>query len=177
METTLSGNLIFEKIDHAKDQELNYRAYQIRVKKGHRLYDYFMEQSRLAKNLYNHANFFIRQTYTALMQEKSLEANQQEVMDTIAKYLPIINENQQEAWKKREAEVKAGTRRQPNQEKPKLFSTPTKEKYYLGIDFLDDLFRIDEGRKLCSDLGTDRTRGAQKPESELEVFFCLSKRV
>jgi putative transposase len=124
-----------------EDEDTDYRAYQIHVKKGHRLYDYFVEQSRLAKNLYNHANFFIRQAYTALMQEKSLEANQQEVMDTIAKYLPIINENQQMAWEKREAEVKAGTRLQPNQEKPKLFSAPTKKKSYLGYAFLDALFR------------------------------------
>ena len=123
-----------------EDQESNYRAYQIRVKKGHRLYDYFLERSRLAKNLYNHANFFIRQVYTAVAQEKPLEANQQEVMDTIAEYLPIINGNQIKAWEKREAEVVTGTRTK-NQEKPKLFSTLTKEKSYLGYAFLDVLFR------------------------------------
>ena len=123
-----------------EEQESNYRAYQIRVKKGHRLYDYFLAQSRLAKNLYNHANFFIRQAYTALTQEKPLEANQQEVMDTITKCLPIINENQRKAWEKREAEVRAGTRTK-NQEKPKLFSAPTKERSYLGYEFLNALFR------------------------------------
>ena len=123
-----------------ENQASNYRAYQIRVKKGHRLYDYFFEQSRLAKNLYNHANFFIRQTYTALTQEKPLETNQREVRDTIARYLPLMNENQVKAWEKREAEVRAETRTK-NQEKPKLFSAPTKEKSYLGYAFLDALFR------------------------------------
>ncbi len=87
------------------------------------------------------ANFFIRQAYTALRQEKSREAHQKAVMDTIAKYRPIINENQQKAWEKREAEVKAGTRRQPNPKKPKLFSAPTKKKSYLGYAFVDALFR------------------------------------
>jgi putative transposase len=123
-----------------ENQASNYRTYQIRVKKGHRLYDYFLAQIRTAKNLYNHANFFIRQTYTALTQEKPLEANQQEVMDTITRMLPIINEKQVEAWEKREAEVSAGTRTK-NQEKPKLFLEPTKEKSYLGVNFLDVLFR------------------------------------
>ena len=123
-----------------EEQDQNYRAYQIRVKKGHRMYGYFLAQSRLAKNLYNHANFFIRQVYTAVTQEKSLQPNQQEVMNTIAYYLPVINENQRKAWEQREAEVEAGTRTK-NQEKPKLFSAPMKEKSYLGYALLDVLFR------------------------------------
>ena len=48
-------------------------------------------------------------------------------MNAIARYLPLINENQVKAWEQREAEVKAGTRCQPNQKKPKWFSAPTKK--------------------------------------------------
>jgi putative transposase len=122
------------------EQNQNYHAYQIRVKKGRRLYDYFTEQSQLAKNLYNHANYYIRQVYTAVTSEQPLQANQQKVMNTIITMLPIINENQQKAWEQREEAVKAG-KRSSNQEKPKLFSMPTAKNSYLGYSFLDVLFR------------------------------------
>ena len=123
-----------------KEDNGNYRTYQIRLKNSHPLYDYFSEQSRLTKNLYNHANFFIRQVYTALTQEKPWQPNQQTVMETLTHYLPIINENQQQAWEKRAEETKSGTRKQ-NRAKPRVFSSPTKKKSYLGYPFLNALFR------------------------------------
>ncbi len=158
-----------------ENQASNYRAYQIRVKKGHRLYDYFLEQSRLATNLYNHANFFIRQTYTALTQEKPLEANQQEVRDVIARYLPLINENQVKAWEKREAQVRAGTRCQPNQKKPKWFSAPTKKKSYLGYAFLDALFRTMQEENYVA-ISAQTAQGALKNLNQnWQSFFASQK--
>jgi putative transposase len=157
-----------------EDQASNYRAYQIRVKKGHRLSDYFLEQSRLATNLYNHANFFIRQTYTALTQEKPLEAHQQEVRDIIAHYLPLMNENQVKAWEKRETEVRAGTRIN-NQKKPKWFCAPTKKKSYLGYAFLDALFRTMQEENYVA-ISAQTAQGALKNLNQnWQSFFASQK--
>ena len=155
-------------------EEQDYRAYQIRVKKGHRLYAYFSEQSRLAKNLYNHANFFIRQVYTAVTQETPLQPNQVEVMNTIAYYLPIMNKSQIKAWEKREAEVRAGTRTK-NQEKPKLFSAPSKKIAYLGYAFLDALFRTMQEENYEA-LSAQAAQGVLKNLNQnWKSFFASSK--
>jgi putative transposase len=66
-----------------------FRAYQIRVKRGHPLYEYFTVMSHNAKNLYNVGNYYIRQVYTALTQDKPLEANQREVINRAVKPFPL----------------------------------------------------------------------------------------
>ena len=48
-----------------------YRTYQIDIKKGHKLYRYFDELCLNSNNLYNTTNFYIRQVYTALNQDKT----------------------------------------------------------------------------------------------------------
>ncbi|CAG9613127.1 hypothetical protein BACCIP111899_02322 [Bacillus rhizoplanae] len=64
-------------------KEKEYAAYQIWIKKGHKLYAYFMEMCQNAKTLYNTTNFYIRQVYTALRTEKTLQPLQQEVLHTL----------------------------------------------------------------------------------------------
>ncbi|WP_255258104.1 hypothetical protein [Bacillus sp. AFS018417] len=41
-------------------KEKEYATYQIWIKKGHKLYAYFMEMCQNEKNLYNTTNFYIR---------------------------------------------------------------------------------------------------------------------
>src|SRR5690606_2934452 len=68
-----------------------YRTYQIRIKKGHRLYPYLDESCRNAKNLYNTTNFYIRQLFTALKQHEPLQPLQQQVLHTIDAHLNAMN--------------------------------------------------------------------------------------
>ena len=79
----------------------NYKTMQICVKKGHRMYDYFQEMCQHAKNMHNTTNFYIRQVYTGLTQEKELQPLQKEVLGNVQKHLPKINDNQLSAYQKR----------------------------------------------------------------------------
>ena len=49
------------------------------------MYVYFQEMTQNAKNMYNTTNFYIRQVYTGLTQDKQLQPLQKEVLDTIDK--------------------------------------------------------------------------------------------
>ena len=82
-------------------KEKEYATYQIRIKKGHKLYLYFLEMCQNAKSLYNTTNFYIRQVYTALRTNQPLQPLQQEVLHTLQAYIEIMNENQLRAYQKR----------------------------------------------------------------------------
>lgn len=81
--------------------ENDYRTYQIHIKKGNKLHSYFSELCSNANNLYNTTNFYIRQVYTALRQEKKLESLQKEVWETICNNLDEMNDKQTIAYYKR----------------------------------------------------------------------------
>ena len=68
-------------------EKKNYETHQIWIKKGHRMYAYFQEMTQNAKNMYNTTNFYIRQVYTGLTQNKPFQPLQKEVLDTIDKYI------------------------------------------------------------------------------------------
>lgn len=101
-----------------------YRTYQVRIKKGHRLFPYLDESCRNAKNLYNTTNFYIRQLFTALKQHKPLQPLQQQVLHTIDAHLDAMN---------------AGLRKE-NRTHP--FTLPTTEKPFVSYSFLDALFKV-----------------------------------
>jgi putative transposase len=84
----------------------NYKTMQIWVKSDHRLHSYFEEMCQNAKNMHNTTNFFIRQVYTGLTQEKELQLLQKEVLYDIQKYLPKMNDNQLLAYQKKLAKEK-----------------------------------------------------------------------
>ena len=48
----------------------------------------------IVNNLYNTTNFYIRQVYTALNQDKNWQPLQKEVMDAIQNNLQKMNDNQ-----------------------------------------------------------------------------------
>ncbi len=121
-----------------------YNTFQIWIKKGHRLYTYLDETCRHAKNLYNTTNFYVRQIFTALRQQKPLEPLQKEVLDTLVQYIEMMNERQQKAYASRAAKKQ----RKPADKQPelhcKLFELPTKENPYVDYEFLDCLFKVME---------------------------------
>ena len=124
------------------EDKKEYRTYQIRVKKGHRLYPYLETISRKTNNLYNTTNFFIRQIYTSLTQEKELQPLQKEVLDLINKNIDKMNESQLLSYQKKLAKEKAKPVDERKEVKAKLFSKPTKEKPYVSYELLDCLFKV-----------------------------------
>ena len=80
------------KIVAEKDEKpKNYQARTIFIKKGHNLYDYFLDLSGKAKNLYNATNYHIRQPYFRFVCNKD-HSNIQESVEYINSVLPEINE-------------------------------------------------------------------------------------
>ncbi|CAM3608776.1 MULTISPECIES: RNA-guided endonuclease InsQ/TnpB family protein [Paenibacillus] len=119
-----------------------FRTYQIWIKPGHQLFSYAEQMCQGAKNLYNTTNFYIRQVYTALRQDKPLEPLQQEVMDTLQTNIGPMNERQLQAYQSR---LQKQLQKPPNQRKGSrcnLFEMPTRESPYMDFLFLDCLFKV-----------------------------------
>lgn len=114
---------------------------QIWVKKGHRMHNYFQEMCHNAKNMHNTTNFYIRQVFTCLTQEKELQPPQREVLDTIRKYIPKINENQLLVYQKKIEREKVKPIDERKEIRCNLFDEPSKDHPYVHYNFLDALFK------------------------------------
>lgn len=121
-----------------KETNKNYLTQQIWIKKGHRMYGYFQKMTQNAKNVYNTTNFFIRQIYTGLTQDKELQPLQKEVLDTINENLEKMNDVQKIAYEKKLQKQKD----KKKEIKCHLFEKPSKKMPYIDYNFLDSLFKI-----------------------------------
>jgi len=119
----------------------DYRTFQINIKNGHKMYTYFDELCLNSNNLYNTTNFFIRQVFTALNNEGALQPLQQEVIKVILDNINKMNVNQQKAYLKRIEKEQMKPRDEQKEIKVNLFELPSKEKSFLGYNFLDCLFK------------------------------------
>src|SRR6478752_2295357 len=116
--------------DHMCDKneaKKEYRTYQMDIKKGHKLYRYFDQICTNSNNLYNTTNFYIRQVYTALNQDKKWQPLQKEVMDHIQNNLQKMNDNQTKSYHKRLEKEK---------QNPIFLIFPQKKSPLSGITFL-----------------------------------------
>ena len=123
------------------EQEKDYRAFQIEIKKGHRLYPYFEELCLNSNHLYNTTNFYIRQVYTALKNDKKLQPLQKEVMETIYQNIDEMNEKKTIAYYKKRKKENIKPEEEQKEMNLMLFELPSKEKSFLGYHFLDCLFK------------------------------------
>ncbi|MGG0239217.1 RNA-guided endonuclease InsQ/TnpB family protein [Bacillus rhizoplanae] len=124
------------------ENQINYKTLQIWIKKGHRMYSYFQESCQNAKNMYNTTNFYIRQVYTGLTQDKELQPLQKEVLDIISKNIEKMNDTQLLAYQKKLEKEKTKPKEKQKEVKCNLFSEPTTEKTYVDYNFLDALFKV-----------------------------------
>ena len=124
------------------EKEKCYATHQIWIKKGHRLYLYFQEVTRNSKNMYNTTNFYIRQVYTGLTQDKPLQPLQKEVLDTINKNFKQMNIVQELAYQKKVESEKKKPKEKQKKLKCNLFEKPSKENPYVDYNFLDALFKL-----------------------------------
>ncbi|WP_280772314.1 RNA-guided endonuclease InsQ/TnpB family protein, partial [Salipaludibacillus daqingensis] len=99
------------------------------------------EMCQRAKNMHNTTNFYIRQVYTSLTQEKELQPLQSEVLDSIQKHLPRINDNQLLSYQNKLAKEKIKPVEKQKEIKCNLFDEPSKECPYVDYNFLDALFK------------------------------------
>ncbi len=102
---------------------------------------YLKHLTEASKNLYNTTNFYIRQIYTALKTDYPLHPLQQEVMDQLHTYLPIINETQRKAYQNRLKKQQEKAIEERKDVQLRLFEMPTQEKPFVSYTFLDALFK------------------------------------
>src|SRR6476620_3356202 len=121
-----------DRMSVENEDKKEYRTYQMNIKKGHKLYRYFDEICANSNNLYNTTNFYIRQVYTALNQDKDLQPLQKEVMDAIRNNLQKMNDNQTKAYHKKLQKEALKPKEKQKELKLNLFDFPTKEKSFLG---------------------------------------------
>lgn len=154
----------------------NYKTMQIWVKKGHRMHEYFQEMCKNAKNMHNKTNFYIRQVYTGLTQEKELQPLQIEVLDSIKEHLPQMNENQLLAYQKKLTKEKTKPIEKRKEIKCNLFEEPSKEKPYVDYNLLDSFFKIIVDNDYRS-LPTQSSQGIIKTVFQNWKSFYASLRV
>lgn len=152
-----------------------YKTMQIRVKKGHRLYDYFKEMCHQAKNIHNTTNFYIRQVFTALIQEKALEPLQEEVLQNIAAYLPQMNLCQQASYAKKLETEKMKPLEDRKEITCHIFEAPSREKPYVSYHFLDALFKAMKQKDYRA-LPTQTSQGIMKTVFQNWKSFYASLR-
>ncbi|MFD1385604.1 RNA-guided endonuclease InsQ/TnpB family protein [Oceanobacillus oncorhynchi subsp. oncorhynchi] len=114
---------------------------QIWVKKGHRMHVYFQNMCQHGKNMHNTTNFYIRQVFTGLKQEKGLLPLQEEILETIRKHLPEMNDNQMIAYQRMVAKEKGKAEPRQKEIKCHLFEMPSNNNPYIYYRFLDALFK------------------------------------
>ena len=117
---------------------------QIEIKKGHRLFPYFEQMCQNAKHLFNTANFYIRQVFTAFRLEKPLQPLQQEVLDTLNRYIGVMNERQLQAFQSRVAKEQLKPVEERQEIRCNQFELPSEESPWIDYHFLDSLFKVME---------------------------------
>jgi putative transposase len=121
--------------------DTEYKTFQVRIKKGNRLFPYFEQMCQQAKNVHNTTNFYIRQVFTSYRQETPLQPLQQEVLDTLQRYIGPMNERQGKAYRSRLVRENKKPLDQRKDITFNEFSLPSKENPYVDYHFLDSLFK------------------------------------
>ena len=114
------------------------------------MYPYFDEICLNSNNLYNTTNFYIRQVYTALNNEGVLQPLQQEVLKVLLDNIDKMNANQQKAYLKKVEKEEMKPRDEQKEIKENRFELPSKEKSFLGYNFLDCLFKTSKQKDYYS---------------------------
>lgn len=108
---------------------MGYRVVKFEVDEKHKLYPYFEDCTKKAKNLYNVTNFYIRQVMTGIQKAPSeRQENEVNVLDNIEHSLSQMNA------------IRANDK--GKKKNHSTFVMPTAEKWFLSYNFLDCLLKV-----------------------------------
>lgn len=124
------------------------RTQKIKIKKGHKLYNYFHEMSFNSKNLYNTTNYYVRQVLTASKKEDyELSLNETDILNTINSNIDKVNDIRiNNINNKRLKEQLKSLENRKQIEDAKLYSLIDKENKYVSFELLDAIFKITKNR-------------------------------
>lgn len=104
-----------------------YHVELINIKENDPFFAFCDDITNKAKNMFNVANFYIRNTMTGLKKdEASLTANETEVLNVVSESIKALN-------------VKYA-----DKGKSKQFTIPSTDKWFLGYNTLDGIFKVSE---------------------------------
>lgn len=112
------------------------------ISKNHELYNQFQNYCFLSKNLYNYANYHIRQMFiicSKLNEGIEITQEQQEFLDYINSKVNEFNELKKANFEK--AKLKSISANKDFKKKLKLINNFSKDNKYLGYDFLEFLVK------------------------------------
>lgn len=109
------------------DKNYEHRTYQFRIKKSNPLFKYCDEMCFNSKNLYNIANFYIRQAFSGVKKEAALRHDNE---TTVNSNIKKLNEIKIATFEKRK-NYKLNSKRKPKTE-PTLFKTLEKYNSFIG---------------------------------------------
>lgn len=118
----------------------DYRTLQFKINSNHSLFDYCDSICFNSKNLYNIANFYIRQCYFGLPKNPSdINDNEKNIINSLNDKLNIINNKKIDAFNKRKDYNHKDGRKKKTQ--PKLLKPLSNTNKFLDKDYLDCFFR------------------------------------
>ena len=105
-----------------------YHVEKINIKPKHPLFEFCDTATQMTKNMYNVANFYIRNTMTGLAKEAGKRtSNENEVLQIVQEGIHTHNEK--------------ALKKQANGKKAVLFDLPTREHWFLNYYALDAIFK------------------------------------
>lgn len=137
-----------------------YRTVRYEINENHEMYDYCRLVCNRFKNMYNVANFYIRNVMTGIKKPlNELTSNEKEVLDTVRHYLELNNVSMNRKSKKPKKQLKL----------------PTAKKWFLGYEQLNAVFSLSDNvdyRNLQSHMAQKAIR---KCTDAWKAFFATNK--
>ena len=110
---------------------MGYRVIKFEVNGKHKLYPYFEDYCKKAKNLYNVTNYNIRQVMTGIKKKPSeRQENEVNVLKNIEQTLPQMNA------------IRTNDKGKKQGKTVTEFTMPTEKKWFLSYNFLDCLLKV-----------------------------------
>ena len=127
-----------------------YHVERIDIRKDHALFAYADIAAACANNVYNVANFYIRNLMTGLKKEASLRTiNEAGVIRDVAEGIALANAHNEEVYRKKAAVIKEDPALSEEERARKLssirivhFDMPTAEKWFPGYWLLDAVLKF-----------------------------------
>jgi len=127
-----------------------YHVETIDIGKKHPIFSYLDHACLCANNMYNVANFHIRNLMTGLHKdEHERTQNERDVLRLVSESVPAINERLAEKYEVRKKRIEDDKRLSDTEKAEKIkalklnrFSLPAADKWFAGYGLLDALFRF-----------------------------------
>lgn len=126
-----------------------YHVEMVDIGKTHHLFELCDRLSLCANNMYNTANFYIRNLMTGLKKAQGQRTQNEEfVIKTVSEAIPPVNVVREAKYRKKAAKVMADKRLSDTEKQEKVsrikhtqFDMPTAEKWFAGYSLLDAVFK------------------------------------